>query len=56
MKWKYLETILKRTGEKYYVINSPRGKYFDVVPQLNAAQKPIRAVRSAFTKPVWKEV
>lgn len=56
MKAKYLETTNKRTGEKFYVMNSPRGLYFDLVPKSHPAQKPIRFDRREFTKPVWKEV
>lgn len=53
---KYLETTSKRTGESYYVINSMRGRWFDIVPKENPATTPFRANRSEFTKPVWKEV
>ena len=56
MNFKYLETTNKRTGMAYYVINSPRGRYFDLVPKSNPAQKPIRFDRKDCTKPVWKEV
>lgn len=56
MNRKYLETTNKRTGEKFFVINSPRGLYFDLVPMKNPAQNPIRFDRRDFTKPVWKEV
>ena len=54
--WRYLETERKSDGTKYYVINSPRGRYFDIVPKMNPAQIPIRFPRSDFTKPVWKDV
>lgn len=56
MKYQYLETTNKRTGKKFYVMNSPRGLYFDLVPKSHPAQKPIRFDRRDFTKPVWKEV
>lgn len=56
MNRKYLETTNKRTGEKFFVMKSPRGLYFDLVPMKNPAQNPIRFDRCDFTKPVWKEV
>lgn len=56
MKYQYLETTSKRTGEAYYVINSMRGQWFDIVPKKNPATTPYRAPRREFTKPVWKEV
>jgi hypothetical protein len=56
MKAMVLETVNKRTGEVYLVIDSPRGRYFGLVPKGNPAQKPIRFARSEFTKPVWKAV
>jgi hypothetical protein len=56
MKYKYLETESKHTGEKFYVINSMRGRYFDLVPKSHPAQNPLRFDRRDFTKPVWKEV
>ena len=46
-----MQTMNKRTGERFYVMNSPRGLYFDLVPVRNPAQKPIRFDRREFTKP-----
>ena len=56
MKGMYLETEMKSTGEKFYVVNSPRGLYFDLVPKSHPAQTAIRFDRRDFTKPVWKEI
>ena len=56
MKVMVLETTHKRTGEGFYVIESPRGRYFGLVPKSNPAQKPIRFARCEFTAPEWKEV
>ena len=56
MKVMALETVHKRTGEVYLVIESPRGRYFGLVPKQNPAQNPVRYLRSEFTKPEWKEV
>ena len=56
MKYLYLETTNKRTGIDYYVIKSPRGRYFGLVPKSHPAQTPIMFERCEFTKPIWKEV
>ena len=56
MKVMVYETVHKRTGDVYLVVESPRGKYFGLVPKSNPAQQPVKYLRSEFTKPVWKEV
>ena len=56
MKVMVLETTHKRTGGVFFVIESPRGRYFGLVPKSHPAQKPIRFARCKFTAPEWKEV
>jgi len=51
----HLETKSTRTGMEYYVVNSMRGLYFDLVPKKNPAQTPVRMDRRDFTKPEWRE-
>ncbi len=56
MAIKYSEVTSKNTGKTYYVVNSMRGQYFDLVPKSNPAQNPIRCDRRDFTNPIEREV
>ena len=46
----------KFTGKDYYVVKSPRGRYFYLVPKSHPAQKAVCANRCDYTKPVEVEV